>query len=158
MTLELCQLLSTAHRVLDGKEYNDISFGRKIKRWYLDSSYEGILYKATHVNHPSAIWCRDGYENYIWLAKMVKELAKEYTYRYGKIHKCEAIGLIDILQNAPKNISMKEFYEPTPAMPVEYIDKSSSIVSYRNYYIHGKKHLAKWTKREIPEFYKKVLD
>ena len=29
---ETCQLLSTAHRVLDGKEYIDSSSGRKIKR------------------------------------------------------------------------------------------------------------------------------
>ena len=34
MILESAQLLSTAHRVLDGSEYYDkTKYGRKIKRW-----------------------------------------------------------------------------------------------------------------------------
>ena len=59
MILEYSQLLSTAHRVLDGVEYIDNSSGRKIKRWKLNwSAFEDTLYKATHINHPSAVWCR----------------------------------------------------------------------------------------------------
>ena len=35
MIVEYAQLLSTAHRVLDGKQYIDSSSGRRIKRWRL---------------------------------------------------------------------------------------------------------------------------
>ena len=47
MILEYAQLLSTAHRMLDGKEYIDASSGRRIKRWRLeDDQMENMLYKA----------------------------------------------------------------------------------------------------------------
>ena len=35
MCIEYAQLLSTAHRILDGKEYTVIQNGRRIKRWRL---------------------------------------------------------------------------------------------------------------------------
>lgn len=149
---ESCQLLSTAHRVLDGKEYVDSSSGRRIKRWKLDSSYEPILYKATHINHPSAIWVRHSYDNYTWLHSLLVELCKEYTYRYGKMHKCETIGLVNTLSYAPFNIPVKVFTEPTPAMPDEYIVKGDSIQSYHNYYNGAKVKLFSWKNRSVPRF------
>jgi hypothetical protein len=34
MIIEYAQLMSTAHRMIDGTEYNDLSInGRRIKRW-----------------------------------------------------------------------------------------------------------------------------
>jgi len=150
---ESCQLLSTAHRVLDGVEYVHASSGRKIKRWKLDDDRDAILYKATHINHPSVIWARQSSENYMWLAELLSELCKEYTYRYGKIHKCEQIGLVDMLYtNVPNNIQQKSFTEPTLAMPPQYIIKNNSIASYQKYVREGKIHLHKWKNRETPAF------
>lgn len=161
MILEYAQLLSTAHRVLDGFEttkntYVEGSFParyRSKKIWKLNNSYDSILYQATHINHPSAIWCRENYENYIWLAKLLKELCKEYTHRYGKIHKCEEIGLVEKLQYAPVNIKQGVFTEPTPAMPEEYKVSNDSIKSYRNYYVNSKQHLAEWKNRPQPTWF-----
>ncbi len=152
MIVEYSQLLSTAHRVLDGVEYIDSSSGRKIKRWKLGSSYEPILYKATHINHPSAIWVRQSYDNYRWLVSLLCQLCKEYTYRYGKIHKVESSGLYELLTYAPFNIRPGVFTEPTPAMPTEYIIKGDSIQSYKNYYNGSKQHLHNWKNRPIPDF------
>ena len=45
MILELAQILSTAHRVLDGIESISIQNGRKLKSWELPDSREDILYK-----------------------------------------------------------------------------------------------------------------
>ncbi len=155
---ESCQLLSTAHRVLDGVETAGFSAsGRKKTVWKLNNSYDDILYSATHINHPSAIWVRHGFENYQWLHSLLVELCKEYTYRYGKIHKCEQIGLVDKLQYAPFNISTKLFTEPTPAMPVHCIVPGDSIASYRNYYNTEKRHIASWkgkiNGRNTPSWY-----
>ena len=152
MILEYCQLLSTAHRVLDGKEYVDTSSGRKIKRWKLNDSYDDVLYKATHISHPSAIWARTGCENYQWLHSLLVALSKEYTFRYGKIHKCEQIGLIDKLSHSPINISTKLFTEPPACMPDEYKVVGDSIASYRNYVKNGKKPLHNWKNRNTPDF------
>jgi len=152
---ESCQLLSTAHRVLDGVQYIDSSSGRRIKRWKLGNSYENILYKATHVNHPSAIWVRQSEANYRWLVSLLSELCKEYTYRYGKTHKCEYSGLVDLLYvNSPRNISNRPFTEPTPAMPDIYKVNGDSVQSYINYYIGDKQRMFNWKNREIPHFIK----
>lgn len=152
MIVEYSQLLSTAHRVIDGVEYIDATSGRKIKRWKLGGSYEDILYKATHINHPSAIWVRHSYDNYMWLRSLLYQLCKEYTYRYGKIHKVEASGLLEALCYSPMNIKLGVFTEPTPAMPTEYIIKGDSIQSYKNYYNGSKQHLHNWKNRPIPDF------
>lgn len=152
MIVEYAQLLSTAHRVLDGVEYVDTSSGRKIKRWKLGGSYEDILYKATHINHPSAIWVRNSYDNYMWLRSLLYKLTKEYTYRYGKVHKVMHSGLYEALSYAPINIKLGKFTEPTPAMPEEYIVSGDSIESYKNYYNGSKQHLHNWKLRPIPDF------
>lgn len=152
MILEYAQLLSTAHRVIDGVEYLDTSSGRKMKRWKLGTSYDDILYKATHINHPSAIWARQSRDNYMWLRSLLYRLCKEYTYRYGKVHKVESSGLYEALSYAPINIKTGVFTEPTPAMPDEYIVKGDSIQSYHNYYNGAKVKLFSWKNRSVPRF------
>ena len=146
MILEYAQLLSTAHRVLDGVLTTGLSqSGRKQQRYILSDEREQMLYSATHINHPSAVWVRQSSANYMWLAELLEECCKEYTYRYGKIHKVESSGLMQILKNVfPINISNKPFTEPTPAMPDECKVPGDSIQSYHNYYWSNKKHLWSW--------------
>ena len=91
--------------------------------------------------------------NYIWLCEMTLELCKEYTYRYGKVHKCEQIGLVEALSIPPLKSPMKPFFDPTPAMPDEYKVPGNSIVSYRNYYVGDKQRMAKWKNRSKPDWY-----
>lgn len=154
MILEYAQLLSTAHRVLDGVLLTGISdTGRKTKSWILPDKRNDILYKATHLNHPSAIWVRQSRDNYAWLWLLLDDLCKEYTYRYNKIHKVEREGLLEQLRFVPSGIKEHPtFTEPTPAMPDEYIVKGNSIQSYKNYYNGSKQHLHNWKNRPIPDF------
>ena len=162
MILEYSQLLSTAHRVLDGTLIDGYSAsGRKKKVYVLtdsrDPNLESRLYSATHVNHPSAIWVRECIANYSWLHSLLVELCKEYTFRYGKVHKCERDGLVDALATYPKNLKVHMFTEPTPAMPDDVKVLGNSLESYRNYYIKNKSKLASWSgkinSRPIPEWY-----
>lgn len=154
MVLEYTQLLSTAHRILDGKEEEGkTKTGRSVKRWRLEEPLDKIIYTATHANHPSAIWVRQSVGNYTWLANLLNELCKEYTYRYNKIHKVERTGLAHLLRfNIPTNIPRSHFFDPPPAMPDEYKDRNS-IVSYHNYYKGPKAAFAKWTNRPIPAWF-----
>lgn len=152
MILETAQLLSTAHRILDGVEYIGASkSGRKAKRWRLDDFRETILYSATHINHPSAVWCRESNNNYTWLYCHFEGLLQEYFYRYGKHHKCSDPDFKFALSRMPNNIPVGPLTPVTPAMPDEY-KVSCSVESYRNYYKNGKAHLHKWTKRNKPEW------
>lgn len=156
MILEYAQLLSTAHRVLDGKQSTIIVNNRKKQVWKLNSKLDDILYTATHINHPSAVWVRQSSANYNWLAKMLFELCAEYTYRYNKFHKVEYSGLMESLLKTPDNIPMRQFTEPTPAMPDQYIISGNSIQSYRNYYNGAKQHLASWKDREEPIWFNRL--
>ena len=156
MVLETSQLLSTAHRVLDGTPTVVVTptTGRKQTYYLLSDSNNDLFYRATHINHPSAIWVRQSIKNYMWLAEMLESLCGEYTYRYGKIHKVEHSGLMQALKNnIPKNLADKDFTEPTPAMPDECKVSGDSITSYRNYYIMNKTHLANWKNRSKPDWY-----
>ncbi len=152
MILEYAQLLSTAHRFLDGNPDQRLSTsGRKKTVYVLADHRDTTLYSATHINHPSAIWVRQSYNNYFWLSELLIELCKEYTHRYGKIHKVERDGLLNELLHAPKNINLSApFTEPTPAMPDDVKVLGDSIASYRKYYIQNKAHLAKWKNRPVP--------
>ncbi len=155
MILEYSQLLSTAHRVLDGNATVGLSdSGRKKTSYVLMDNRESILYVATHINHPSAVWVRQSPENYLWLANMLIALCEEYTHRYGKIHKVERVGLCYVLlKNIPRNIGAGIFTQPTPAMPDDIKIAGDSLASYRNYYIKSKSHLANWKKRNVPVWY-----
>ena len=106
MIVESAQLLSTAHHVLDG-------------------DVDG-LYKPTHKNHPSAIWCRTTDSNYVWLW-------------------CLLVSL-------PTNIPNGDFTPPTPAMPDHY-KTDDALQSYHNYYNGSKASFAKWTGRSVPSWF-----
>lgn len=134
MILETAQLLSNAHHMLDGDQV--------IKP----------IYKLTHKNHPSAIWTRESTQHYAWLWQLLRALCKEYTHRYGKVHKVEREDLLTVLMTPPSNIMDKGYRPPTPAMPDEY--KTEDVIqSYKNYYNGAKKSFARWTNRPIPEWF-----
>ena len=153
MIIEYAQLMSTAHRILDGKEYYDLTANnRKIKRWLLPDKREDVLMKASHISHPSNIWARQNDSNYTWLYQMWYALCKEYTHRYGKVHSVET-RLVSALIALPNNISEGVFTEPTPAMPDDCKIMNDSLASYHKYYNEKKTHFARWTKRSAPEWY-----
>ena len=135
MILESAQMLSTAHRVLDG----DYSADR------------GGFYKMAHKNHPSTIWVRASSENYRWLWKHFDALLKEYTHRYGKHHATERLR--NILYMPPLNIVHGvPLTDPPQCMP-ELCKGEDTVLAYQNYYIIEKSGFARWTKREIPTWF-----
>ena len=134
MILESAQMLSTAHRVLDGDEIAD-SKG---------------LYKMAHKNHPCTIWARTNSENYEWLWNLYDNLMKEYTYRYGKHHASER--LTHALWEFPRNISHGDFTDPPQCMP-DYCKSDNTVAAYQTYYIIEKSDFAKWPDERRPEWF-----
>ena len=93
MIVESAQMLSTAHRVLDGDEKADMLH----------------LYKKAYENHPSTIWVRKDAMNYWWLWMHALTLCEEYKWRFSpdgqslaNPHKTESV--IHALQELPLNI------------------------------------------------------
>jgi len=157
MILEYAQLLSTAHRVLDGNIIDSHSVsGRKKKIYVLADNRDTILYSATHVNHPSAVWVRQSHANYVWLFSLFDACLKEYTYRYGKEHATSRLW--NYLYMSPNNIAAGEFTEPPPAMPEEYRVPGNSIQSYHNYYAGDKVKMSRWTNRNMPLWFADAIN
>ena len=152
MPIEYAQLMSTAHRLLDGEMYlGKTAIGRNIKRWRLYDEREDILYKASHINHPSAIWVRESIENYFQMYKLYMAVLAEFTNRYGKVHGSSkpSIALI----RPPSNIPMVKGTQLPQCMPEMCKVKNNPILAYRNYYIVEKNSFASWKNREIPEWF-----
>ena len=133
MILESAQMLSTAHRVLDGDDYADAN----------------ILYKPTHKNHPSNVWVRENHDNYRWLHFLFLHLLLEYEKRYNKTHACNR--LVNHLSPCPENIITDDeknvfnvhLYLPQ-CMPDQYKVEGDAVQAYRNYYKAEKSYFAKW--------------
>ena len=155
MILEEAQMLSTAHRILDGvPETSSTKARHKITKWCMSDSRENVLYKASHVSHPCTIWCRTTNSNYEWAYSLFINLCKEYTNRYGKIHMTET-KLLEILKDVPKNIPQGPLTKFPQAMPDD-CKTEDSVTAYRNYYLDHKKHIARWTKRNAPYWFSKI--
>lgn len=148
MILESCQLLSTAHHVLDGQEILIESKNRKYKSY--SNSNEKIC-KCTMINHPCTIWVRTSQSNYMWLWNHAYSLCQEYTLRYGKEHAMEKM-LLHELYNPPMNIPYGSITPFAQAMPDKY-KHADAVVAYRAYYVYEKSRFAKWKNNNIPSWY-----
>lgn len=152
MIVESCQLLSTAHHVIDGKE-TVVDTGKRKYNTFVCKKQN--ICKAAMINHPCNIWARATKDNYIWLWRHAYALCKEYTRRYGKVHSMEAM-LLNELYDAPKNITKGKMTPFAQAMPEQYHD-SNAVVAYRKYYINEKAKIAKWKYTSEPEWFKNKI-
>jgi hypothetical protein len=151
MILEMAQMLSTAHRVLDGIICVQYVNGRKTTTW---NHANDALYKATHVNHPCSIWIRETESNYQWAYKHFFALCNEFLFRRDKRHKTDII-LRDILKKIPKNISDGPLTKFAIAInDRSLVNENDIIESYRRYYKTKEKSFdMKWTRREVPSWF-----
>lgn len=148
MILESCQLLSTAHHVLDGEPIVVDSGKRKYTTYHCNTKN---ICKSTMVNHPCTIWTRESRKNYMWLWKHAHALSNQYTLRYNKIHAMHSM-LMDGLFNYPVNCPKVPMTPFAQAMPDEY-KHENAVVAYRQYYIGAKTRFAKWKYSETPEWF-----
>lgn len=157
MPVETAQMLSTVHRMLDGKPYVDYSKnGRRIQRWShpTDEANSTLLYRATMMNHPCTIWARETLGNYRWLADHGLALCDEYTRRYGRRHGSQS--LIEWCQCYPP-AGIPEDHRQTPfpqAMPDYCKVPNCAVSAYRQYYIMEKRRFATWKKpAQVPDWF-----
>jgi len=137
MILESAQLLCTAHRLLD----------------QVDPQMDTVLYRATHANHPCAIWTRQSTQSYYWLYELMLELNREFVRRYKKQEDHMTIRkLADVLATPPKNLADVGWIVPPKCMP-EQFRKHTVVDAYRAYYRECKAEIAHWTDTPIPYWF-----
>jgi hypothetical protein len=156
MVVESAQMLSTAHRLLDGvlERVPSKSGKTKVKYYRLPDYREGLLYKAVHFNHPCTVWTAKSNNNYNWHYVHFVALCEEYKYRYGRVHKTDKL-LREELKNLPRNIEVGYLTNQPLAMQSNPECMSEDVVaSYRAYY-QTKQNRFKmtWTNREIPNWF-----
>lgn len=142
MTLESAQMLSHAVHKLGSQPSS------------------GPIYKElpkAHSKHPCTQWVMKSKENYLWLCTHAAALAKEYTFRYDKIHKSAEV--IDWCQaNPPERlpeIGLTPFALAVKQTTYEnIIIPGDAVATYRKFYIIDKAKFASWKRgREKPDWY-----
>jgi hypothetical protein len=161
MILESAQLLSSAHRVLDGKKEENFLISKKTgkKRKYTTYVLENKemnenLYSVYGINLPSTVWTRSWAENYKWVFQLFTELLNELYKRYGTVHKSKM--LLPYLSYLPQNIWHREngdISEPPKLVGKDNNDLLSYdvVTAYRESY--KRKKIVKTWKNGKPFWY-----
>ena len=156
MIVESAQMLSTAHRMLDGVETKRPSKSGKTmsKYWELNDDREAVLYKAVHMHHPCTIWTMETLANYKWHYDHFIALCNEYKYRYNKVHATDTL-LRHYLYWPPSKIKTGKLTKQPLAMKSNPECMFDDVVkSYRAFYqTKQDRFKMAWTGREIPEWF-----
>lgn len=166
MILESAQLLSTAHRMVDGMPYEDrTANNRRIQRWrHVDETRESILLKASHVNHPCNVWVRSHEAHYQWLFRLFAELNEEYTRRYNKEHAYSVrrhAGLYFTLGCTPSKLLQSRTAPTAPPQAMPDIYKvtnpqdpwGATVEAYHRYYRGAKTAFSTWKNQPAPAWF-----
>ena len=160
MIIESAQMLSTAHRMLDGiVQIGPSKSGKRMVKHYRlfdDPEMDQILYKAVHFHHPCTVWTMESAENYKWHWQHFDALLEEYTHRYGKIHATSFLKspLWSLPHNIPK-VPMTAFKLAMGSNP-ECMFKCA-VKSYRAFYqTKQDRFKMTWSKRQVPDWFKET--
>lgn len=128
MTLESCQLLSTALHPLN---------------------ISGAPYRKSHDNHPCAKFTQASQENYNWVLAHFEALCHEYTYRFDKVHACEKF--ICLFKSASRHIQSRSL---TPFVNCTNFSEEKSVYTAYKKTLCAKwladKRSPTWRKRRPP--------
>lgn len=120
----------------------------------LSNAYGGKgPYKISHINHPMCVWARASRANFRYVVAYMEALCREYTFRYGKVHKSSQH--LEFFRNAPEGMVEGQFSQPPRCFGElkGILPETDCFVSdYRRYYNNGKRHLFKWKVRGVPDW------
>jgi hypothetical protein len=102
-------------------------------------------YRPTHRNHPAVRWAGDTVANWKWTVAHGLAICEEYTYRYGKTHKCQSV-IEDCLHNGGKPTDGALTPHPL-CMPDDVKVANDPVESYRKYYKVHKSDIVYWHKK-----------
>lgn len=163
MILESGQMMCTTHwlHLLRSKNLSlkDFRRIRDAQQWLFDNTDNKCQppWKMSHTKHPCTIWTGINSGNYEWHLRLMRGLLDEYTKRYQKSHKSEAVYQW-LAKNRPIQISRGQLTEHPQCMPDECKVTKNPVKAYRNYYTKYKNHFAKWEPRsQTPNWYQETI-
>ena len=127
----------------------------------------GQPYKGSHLNHPLVNWILDSGYNPMTVLSYIGYLNSEYKYRFykEKDHACitsllEWVGnynftmLSDSIDDTEPATELYPGCPPWNGHAAADVTDEQIIEGYRQYYMTEKKHLCKYTRRQMPEWMK----
>lgn len=151
MQIEYAQLLSAAVHL------NGTSFGQSKQ-----------LYKLSHRNHPSAIWCRSSIANFQWLLNLCDAVNDEWLDRGHQPHRSyveisqhlRASDLaVDLTESTTVPFCAGVAYEQCLAFcniepaATRCYSSQQAVQLYRVYYVLSKSHFATYKNSTAPSWY-----
>lgn len=133
MLIEYAQLLCNAH--------------------YLHGSWKPGMYKPTHLGNRYTFWTQASHSHYLWLYKLWAGLAEEYQRRFGPAH-MSWVKLQHLLAEPPRFDMAHAWIDPPACDALLGWTSLDRVSAYRMLYMGPKRHLAVWTKREAPPWFK----
>ena len=130
MPLETCQMLSVI--------YSDWYYG--VGKLHRTNGQPYATARGAFRNHPCTQWAAANQHNLSWLIVHGFGLSSEYTYRYGKIHACqaplaEAADIYNRIFDDSWSQSYRKVTDFTRAMPddIKYDTTITTIQAYIKY-------------------------
>jgi len=116
----------------------------------------GTPYRGGYKHHPCTVWAGECQANFWWLFRHAREICRQYSLRYNKVHACEyaILSMGDRLCTLPgrtKNLSLLSRTDFVQAMPDE-LKRDCPVEAYRNYYRIAKRSIAKYRLGNAPEW------
>lgn len=111
---------------------------------------EDAPYKTAFKNHPCTKWARRSLDNYVWLCELALGLCREYTHRYGKVHKTQDV--IEFCSENPPKLPQIGRTEFVCVMPEHCKVSGDPVENYREYYRVEKSRFAEW-KNGVPDWF-----
>lgn len=140
MVLESAQIMSTVHWMVDCC-MAEAMYGRS------------IIYAPTHVSHPAQLWTARSLSNFKWLREHALAIEDERLWRFPHYNPHNSAAVIGHMPDPDMpDIGLTEF---SLCFKHDY-HSDNTVESYRIYYINEKAHLAEWTRRGAPIWWKET--
>lgn len=139
MILESAQIMSTVHWIADCSVAEAL-YGRS------------EIYAPTHPRHPSVLWAARSLSNWRWLQQHCFALSDERLWRFPhyKHHKSTIVAR-DMPEPSILDLGLTAFVVGFKS-ELEY--PFDAIRAYQLYYKREKRHLAAWTRRGAPAWWR----
>lgn len=128
MILESCQILSTV----------------------LNEQGIQAPYKSFNPKHPSCLWAAESSANFRALVVHCAAMLKEYTERFGKTHKCDAV-LDQIVALYDRDNFDCHFSTPLKMAMPDHFKGDDIVESYRRYYAN--KSNMRYPENKVPSWF-----
>jgi len=107
-------------------------------------------YRPTHRHHPAVRWAQASLANWRWSRALALALNDEYRYRFRRPHDHRSAIVI---RSLPEPDLPDRGLTPFAQIMPEPNRRDDPVAAYRAFYAAEKAHLARWTRRPVPEWW-----